>query len=212
MTRLMIQDIFESKIIITGDSKEQLQQAKEEIAGFAGSRELDELLLTNLRNRIVRKTNKGYPISDIRDLAVATHYITSRYRLFYEIENVDLAIKMATHMINIADEEESMIHIDRMRPRFDPVRFVHKLDTVLELLEGKVVDTEAGCIIIDTYTAQDMSSAVKNISAQYPDLECKINWVEGNIGKFTKWFKGGEEFTPKLVKLVPSKERRANFK
>ncbi len=211
MTRLMINDIFESKIIVMGDSKEQLQQAKEEIAGFAGSRELDELLLINLRNRIVRKTNKGYPISDIRDLAVATHYITSRYQLFYEIENVDLAITMATHMINIADEDESIVHIDRMRTFFDPEQFVHSLDKVLTLLEGKVVDTEAGCIIIDTYTARDMSSAVKNVSAQYTDLEFKINWVEG-AGKFTKWFKGGEEFTPELVKLVPSKERRADFK
>lgn len=207
--RVMIKDIFESMILVSGSSKEQLERAKDGLEARASGRELDELLLTNLRNRIVKSFNAGKSKNDMRTLMDVTYYVMSRYQIFHEMENVDLVIDMATHMIKIANEDE-INHYMAPPIAIDPVTFVKEIDYTLTMLEGEVIDTGNG-FILNTYTARDMWSAVKNMSEVCPELEFKINWVEDNVGKFTKHYKGGEEFTPEPVKLLPSNQRRVDF-
>lgn len=207
--QIMIKDIFESMILVSGDSKEQLERAKEGLEARVSGRELDELLLTNLRNRIVKAFNKGESDTIGRKLVEVTYYVATRYQIFHEMENVDLVIDMATHMMKIANENE-MRHYMAPPIAIDPVSFVKHIDDTLTKLEGEVIDTGNG-FILNTYTARDMWSAVKNMSEVCPELEFKINWVEDNVGKFTKHYKGGEEYTPEPVKLLPSNQRRIDF-
>lgn len=211
MKNLMINKLVESTIIITGDDKEKVAKARDVIVDGLGSAGYDETLIVNLRNRLVKVSQIGSPTT-IRYLMANAYYIVRQYHLFENINDVDHALRLAEHMIDIANKKEQEENIRVFLDQYPRVKeLVKEFDELLDFMAGSVIDIDGG-FIINVHTDTDLDSCVRLDSEAHPELNFKLNYVDFNKGKFTKWYKAGVEVEPVYGKVIRISDRKVPFK